>query len=185
MYVVFLCILFELIKINKTQSQILSYTLAMFFFQHTYNTKYNLSFYYQLINLLNNKINLTIVVVLVYSIVCYFLKQGTNNYLKYGFISVYLNVVLGDVFIGNNYLISSSTTLNTNLLNGLMLIHPLILYIFYVFYLLEFKVNTFLKYKKIKRGFLARYKKIYLPIIIYLSIVLGCWWAEQELSWGG
>ena len=33
------------------------------------------------------------------------------------------------------------TTTNTNLLNGVMLIHPIVLYFFYGLYILEYKVN--------------------------------------------
>ena len=180
-----MCIWFELIKINRTQSQILLYVLFMFFLKYIHNTKYNLSFYYQLVNLLNNKINLTITVLVIYSMVCRFLKASVGNYLKYSFLPMYLNVIIGDIFISNSYIISSSVTLNVNLLNGLMLIHPPILYVFYVFYILEFKVNIFLKYKKMVKGVLIRSKTVYLSILIYFSIILGCWWAEQELSWGG
>ena len=120
-----------------------------------------------------------------YSMLCRFLKTNISNYIKYSFLPMYLNVMFGDIFTSNSYIISSSVTLNVNLLNGLMLIHPPILYVFYVFYVLEFKVNTFLKYRKVVKGVLIRYKTVYLSILIYFSIILGCWWAEQELSWGG
>ena len=74
-------------------------------------------------------------------------------------------------------------------MNGIMLVHPYILYTFYCFFIgvvLNIFVNLiFLKFYYIK---FIKYNKISLIknfLIIYLSIILGCLWAEQELSWGG
>jgi|LauGreDrversion4_2_1035121.scaffolds.fasta_scaffold73006_2 hypothetical protein len=67
------------------------------------------------------------------------------------------------------------TTTNTNLLNGVMLIHPIVLYFFYGLYVLEYKVN-FKKIntqtKKIKSKKLNQ--KIFSNIfIIIFAIILG------------
>jgi len=67
------------------------------------------------------------------------------------------------------------TTTNTNLLNGVMLIHPIVLYFFYGLYILEYKVN-FKKIntqtKKIKSKKLNQ--KIFSNIfIIIFAIILG------------
>lgn len=75
-------------------------------------------------------------------------------------------------------------TLNTNLLNGIMLIHPTVLYILYSIYLLEYKVSVEIKIKNTRKN--VKYKnfyKIFLCVyIVLLAILLGAWWAEQELS---
>jgi cytochrome c biogenesis factor len=57
----------------------------------------------------------------------------------------------------------------------------------YVIYLLEYKVNLdkkinnkkkFVKFLNLNRLFLC-------TCIVLAAILLGGWWAEQELSWGG
>lgn len=67
------------------------------------------------------------------------------------------------------------TTTNTNLLNGVMLIHPIVLYFFYGLYILEYKVNfkkINTQIKKIKSKKLNQ--KIFSNIfIIIFAIILG------------
>ena len=90
----------------------------------------------------------------------------------------------------NNYFdfISLSYILNKNLTNGLLIIHPLILYFSYANFLYLFfyflnKIILFVFY-----GLKTNFKKtiiFYILLYIYTSIFLGSWWAEQELNWGG
>jgi cytochrome c biogenesis factor len=76
--------------------------------------------------------------------------------------------------------------LNKNLTNGLLLIHPVILYFSYayiIFIIIYIGYNYFLF---INYNNIITFKKIYIfKVIFYLnfSIFLGSWWAEQELNW--
>jgi cytochrome c biogenesis factor len=102
----------------------------------------------------------------------------------------------------NNFFIFFNLTekinLNFKLLNGLFFIHPILLYLSYLFilsgsiYLFKLSLNTvsssnltnnvisfnqFYSYSKNISGSLL--------ILISVSIILGGWWAQQELDWGG
>ena len=83
---------------------------------------------------------------------------------------------------------------NTKLLNGLFLIHPFVIYIFYAL-IISFSI-TFLHLKKnsfILTSFLNKfYFEInFLKILIFIvflgitAIILGSWWAFQEINWNG
>jgi cytochrome c biogenesis factor len=74
---------------------------------------------------------------------------------------------------------------NFNLINGVMLIHPIILYIVYIlflikiFFILNFSKKFFLK----NNG--AAICWDYTLVYIMSALFLGSYWAEQELFWGG
>ena len=91
-----------------------------------------------------------------------------------------------DVFKYNyNYLNTSHGLVNSNLLNGLMLIHPIILYYFYTIYIYINKVNLLMCIEKFTKKPTFKKNHITNTLIVYTAIILGCWWAEQELAWGG
>lgn len=71
-----------------------------------------------------------------------------------------------------NYKFIKIYNINVNLRNKLMVIHPVILYYSWIFFFINFYI-IFLKKFKIKNN------------LVYLSIFLGGYWAQQELSWGG
>ena len=79
----------------------------------------------------------------------------------------------------------NTTNLNTNLINGTMLIHPVILYTYYAVLLVVvcFFLKTF--FKKRCKNFTKKLKNNFLFKLVIISILLGCYWAEQELLWGG
>ena len=152
------------------------------------NILFCISTYYQLINFLNTKNN--IMVVLLTLIILFKNSFKDSNITILYFITIfwifYMNI---DSNINQilNQTLSSTTAPNTNLLNGIMLIHPVVLYFFYSVYLLEYKVNLkklFFQIKKFKSK--NSNQKILASIFVILyAILLGGWWAEQELSWGG
>ena len=92
------------------------------------------------------------------------------------FIFFYLNISLEKNKLLFCFL-QNGSSINTNLLNGIMLIHPIILYLFYNIYLLEYKVIFkkifFLKgkyvYFKNKKNY---FKGVFL---ILTAILLGGW----------
>ena len=118
------------------------------------NILFCISTYYQLINFLNTKNN--IMVVLLTLIILFKNSFKDSNITILYFITIfwifYMNI---DSNINQilNQTLSSTTAPNTNLLNGIMLIHPVVLYFFYSVYLLEYKVNLkklFFQIKKFK-----------------------------------
>ena len=82
--------------------------------------------------------------------------------------------------------------LNTKLLNSLFNIHPVLIYLYYftllIFLAKIFRFSIFFIKKK-DIGLVAlniMYKpKVYLFIYSFLGLVLGSWWAAQEMTWGG
>lgn len=82
--------------------------------------------------------------------------------------------------------------INERLINGLFIIHPILMYIFYVifiyfiFYYNYIIVFNFVNiYKK-----LIKMQEIYTYIyILYifsgLALIYGAWWAQQEINWNG
>lgn len=152
------------------------------------NNFYCVSAYYQIVNFLNTKNNVVMLLML-YVIVNF---NNTKNALHLGGFGVmivwlcYLNIIIEVNTVPFSFL-GNLTALNTNLLNGIMLIHPMLLYTFYSVYILGYKVNLQKKIVSTKKNSKHNDLKFqYLNlVIIFYAIVLGGWWAEQELSWGG
>jgi len=152
----------------------------------------NITVYYQILNLLNSKNNIVV-------IFCGFLLLEKSVHKKPTYPTAYIIYTITILIhyctcddIYKNILESSivgGPNLNINLINGLMLVHPIVLYYFYTIHLYVYKVILL---KKVSKG-----RKILITeswggglqnsglVIIYISIILGCWWAEQELAWGG
>ena len=92
----------------------------------------------------------------------------TNNFfIKFDYMS-YTNFL-------RNYWIT-----NITLTNGLSLIHPVLVYILYIYIL---KMNNF-KYN-INCIFIFKNTIDIVFKINLMALLLGSWWAEQELNWGG
>lgn len=88
-----------------------------------------------------------------------------------------------DMFI----FLDSHSGLNLSLTNGILLLHPPLLYYFYVLVLVVIFI-----FFELRLWFTGRVKQVYnkyhhvLYSIVYLvPLLLGSWWAEQELLWGG
>ena len=175
----------NIINSNKVTRQILIYNICLLLVQFLQNTNYNISLYHQLTNTLNTKINITVITIM-WIIKLHTLTKTLSLISNLCFIIIYINITIWDIYINSNYILTTSLfNVNTNLLNGLMLVHPILLYFFYTLYLLKFKINLFTKYCKIWKWYSYNTKNITILLMIYIPIVLGCWWAEQELSWGG
>lgn len=95
---------------------------------------------------------------------------------------IYLVLLL---FVQGNIQTNTSNSVNTNLLNGVMLIHPNILYVLYALLLV-----SFLYYLRFSKLFLIKNSKYQNNnrkqfFFVVLTLFLGGYWAEQELFWGG
>ncbi len=84
----------------------------------------------------------------------------------------------------------NSFTFNIKLLNGFFLLHPLCIYIFYACLWMYIYIMLQHIFKKIENNKYLTVKKLYFflricLIFIISSVILGSWWALQEVSWGG
>jgi len=164
-----------------------TYTMVLILFKSNTYTMYNLSFYYQIINLLNTKNNILIITIITIFLIntCY--KNIDYFLVITALILFYFNLLSGDIYKGLFQILGSGiSTPNTNLLNGLMLIHPIILYLFYIFSFEKlYLFSNFKNHTKFKIQHPNKRRNDLLIYSSYSALVLGCCWAEQELSWGG
>ena len=81
--------------------------------------------------------------------------------------------------------LNSMTTFNAGLFNGLILVHPMLLFLSYTFiFLVNFEYFT--KFSESKHfSSLNTFLMQYTMFFIIIAIVLGALWAQQELNWGG
>ena len=135
---------------------------------------YNISYYYQIISLLNTKNNLSMLIVF-----CVLIKYNYVNFYKNSKQLSFLYFIVFMLFLTFTNGIDCSTllydffkktnnNLNTNLLNGVMLIHPGILYTFYVFFINDTFLNFFKKSNQETKKFYYRSTHLILS-----SIILG------------
>ncbi len=143
------------------------------------------------IYLLNNLTNLEINILII------FILSLFNNFNKNNKLTI-ISIICIILYIQNNFLNLKlnviNYNLNLNLLNGLFLIHPILIYIFYSKNY-NIAINLIKSNNKINFKYINHYQlfkimlhfkknfKINLFIII-IAISLGAWWAFQELSWG-
>lgn len=87
--------------------------------------------------------------------------------------------------------ILTSQSYNTILINGLLNIHPILLYIGVIYLMKIMNINkvTFLSKLDLRsvRHIISITRESINQLVLYssLSLGLGCWWAQQELNWGG
>lgn len=173
------------LKLNNNLNQLYLYMLLITFWEDLQNITFNISLYYTTVNLLNSKANLIILMLVTLLINNIIYKNKFIFNLLPIIILLYSNNIFENTYLSYFSVSVIFKSINTNLLNGLMLVHPVILYTFYILYLTRFKANTetfFLK-SKIPPFYLSKGMELLMAILI--AIILGCWWAEQELSWGG
>jgi len=168
-------------------AQVYTYACVYLLYINITNTGHHLSTYYFIVGLLNTKYNIALIF-LVSLIFLNFLKKSPIKWPLIVFvILLYVNVVPGTVHTNTFSSILALNAVNTNLLNGLMLIHPVLLYLFYVLYLVYvYKLLYLGKPTDIKLT--PNTNSQWVGLILsasYTSLILGCFWVEQELSWGG
>ena len=187
-YIYIIVYIFFLKNQNYTNS-------ILYFYIHTcsilYNNKTNqntLSYYYQLVCFLNTKNNIFIVLIIL--LLLFKNKIKKHQKLMY-FIHFCVYTFLLSMGFNINKLcysfLENTTNSNLSLLNGVMLIHPIILYIFYSLFLYKFGIilQKLINFSKKNINTTIKQNTLKLGLIILLANTLGGWWAEQELSWGG
>lgn len=113
-----------------------------------------------------NKLTLKCYLFLMFlTVLCIFVYQTNFNY--WSWFLLYNNVV------------------NTSLVNGVVLIHPILIYITYFVLIINFLIlkNNFYKINFIIYTFSS--STLLLLVCSFLALFLGGWWAQQELNWGG
>ena len=177
----------SLLRFSTKIIQVYVYMCVYLLYVNIISTNHHLSIYYFTVGLLNTKYNILLIFLVSIIFLNFFKKNPKKTPLITLITLLYINVIPGIVNTNVFSNIISLSTVNTNLLNGLMLIHPVLLYLFYILYLiyaynlLVLRRSTDIKLiydTEIQRGFL-------MLTVSYTSLILGCFWAEQELAWGG
>ena len=136
-----------------------------------------LSWYFTLlINLINTDINSLYFVCFYIIVSLVFLKKIKLSNLIIAYIFIFnfdLILIYNKVFFFKNLRV-----LTTTLTNGLFLIHPLLLYASYSTIILLIE-------QKLLKNFLSKKFKERLGVLSLYSLILGGWWAQQELNWNG
>lgn len=155
----------------------------LFYFMLINQFCFNISTYYEMIGYLGSKNNLLITLVWLYF---YRYVQNREFFFKAWSLPPLIFIFNGiyDDIYQNSFIWESKLT-NTQLLNGLMLLHPAILYFYYVSYFYGSKSKVLKKFLKKNKFFKTPSVFVTGAKYSYLSLILGCWWAEQELVWGG
>lgn len=151
----------------------------------------HISLYYQTITLLNTKSNILVLYVIFVLIVL------NHSYISnYSCLTIILMLSIYNMFAASDThffinLSFYSNGLNTSLINGIVLIHPIFLYTFYGLFFTKIRYHFNMANEHIIKRYSRHHMLVSLSLnswsllLIITSIVLGCWWAEQELSWGG
>lgn len=122
-----------------------------------------------------------------YVILNYLYLKNVNKFGNLGSVGViytglyFLNSFVKDIYVSNVFQISA---VNTTLQNGLLNIHPFLIYYIYgclsLMWYYSYKYDTFSL-----RNFLGISAHFSITIIILNGVYLGALWANQELNWGG
>jgi hypothetical protein len=176
-FLFFICLVFYFLN-----NHYIVFTTFLFFnllFNNVLKDIISVSTIYQYITFYNSSLNF--IIIINYVLLFFFLKN--YNYSIY-MLSFFLTL---NVFYFNFFdiFVLDKGSINTNLLNGLMLIHPIVLFLFYSFLFSVLLYFFFLKTFFFFKNFFFFIKKKYNYFFIYcvFPIILGCLWAEQELAW--
>jgi len=156
------------------------------FVSNTYGF-YQISQIQSIINVFNTTNN--ILYLLLFCIIIYLYKSHCQIIMTIYIWYIFLVVLLYYYTLNPNLfaLLDNQSGLNLNLTNGILLLHPPLLYYFYA--LIFITIFIFFGSKpwfiaRIKQTNNKRYNLLY-TLLYLVPLLLGCWWAEQELLWGG
>ena len=133
----------------------------------------------------------------VYSFFCTFVDNKLNFFsfffififsLNYFGKSLYFNLLLtffSDFTIIDIKILNDIINFNLSLFNGLLLLHPFLLFLAYsIMLIIIFYYFFFIIFSKSKLT-LSNFIISYLTSFLIPTIILGALWAQQELNWGG
>lgn len=145
-----------LTQINNQSNYVYSlciYSLCIWALIHQVSFSFfNVSTYYQIISFLNTKNNIYVIYVIFLILLDSKLKTKHKKR-SFLFLLLFLIVINSTNLLENNktllfWLINSNNNINMNLMNGLMLIHPILLYTFYVYYIYLTYIKCDITYNK-------------------------------------
>ena len=145
----------------------------IYIFNFFYSLESTLTLWAQ--SLLHSSINLKLLCIITLFLITYFfiIWPALTIFLYFNF---YLNIAFFEL--------NHSIQLTPQLHNGCMIVHPVLLYLFIALNIIIF---IFLVASFILRGIflfnLYLLKQVF--FIGFFSVFLGCFWAYQELNWGG
>ncbi len=176
-FIPMLCVLTQYLKKKNYKFYInIAIIYFMFLINQSNSINYNISNYYQIISFLNSKNNIMFVFAILFLLKLLFsLEEINNTHLLILFIIYEYNYFDNNITLIYNFYEKSENLINTNLINGIMLIHPPLLYLYYTivfFYIFKKNNNTYttrkISFKKDK--FLLK-----VCFLLSISILLGCW----------
>lgn len=156
--------------------------LLLLVYWHLNSCFINITAYYQIISYLNTKNNVIVILLLLTSLFLIFSRRrfiGYTNYVYITLLVIFLFCVTNSDITKstNTTLLENVTGINTNLLNGLMLIHPPILYFGYSYvffiYIKSICLNKVNYYNNIIHLQLLRSGLLNTAFILLISILLG------------
>ena len=133
----------------------------------------NYLFFWKLINILNDT-QYNVVLFLFLFLFLLPTKLKYLNYIKLFSLLFFLKLDVNNIY----YFINNYWNINNVLTNSLSLIHPLFVYILYINTIWMF-TNNFINFFNFKLKLLNSIR------IVFIALILGSWWAQQELNWGG
>jgi len=167
------------------------FSIVYFISEIFYNTiSYNLIQHYNKLSF-NDSINFLCIIsspiYTVFFLSILILYRYTYKYINFKFIFMFF--LLHYYFDVYNYINSiqavfKTSLLNLNLQNGLLNIHPYIIYIMYSWILLTINQNIYKQFCFLHTS--ANLTNVTpMGYLILIGIFLGAWWASQEFNWGG
>ena len=152
-------------------SFLLNNSLYLIFSNNLYNMDY--LFFWKLLNILNDS-QYNIVLFLFLFIIILPLQIKFLNFLKIISLLFFFKLDINSVY----YFLNNYWNINNVLTNSLSLIHPLLVYILYINSIWVITLSYF-------NYFIFKSKMYNYTKVVFFALVLGSWWAQQELNWGG
>ena len=159
-------------------------------YNYTFNTIFNIKnntqyqfepIFWKINSILNDSVLSIYVLTIIYTYMLYNYRRKTIVLTAVIIIYFYVNTYKNQFIFSN---IIKLISYNTTLFNGLLLIHPIYLYISYgaILYIFNFYKTPLTVYQYITT---IVSKKFFFVLNSVIALSLGCWWAQQEISWGG
>lgn len=160
-------------------------TFYMFFIKSN-NFENNFWFLVEILNNNNKSLFLFFILFLFF----FNLYLYNNQHLHLFFILINMFLFLSVLMYLSNFffnicVVVRNYNLNTTLINGVVLIHPILVYITYI--LLIILTNIVYNNTKYMNYFFYLLKNSLNRLLFcsFIALFLGGWWAQQELNWGG
>jgi len=166
----------SLLRFSTKIIQVYVYVCVYLLYVNIISTGHHLSIYYFIVGLLNTKYNILLIFLISIIFLNFLKKNPKKTPLTTFIILLYINIMPSTVDTNVFSNIISLSTVNTNLLNGLMLIHPVLLYLFYILYLVyTYNLLVLSRSTSIKLIYDTRVQSVFLMLIVsYTSLILGC-----------